>query len=295
MKPVSVDDSLIVSTSLQGMGRHATLYLPARVSSRSWPQPRSHHEPMANLSDWAESALLALLLGITDLTMPADTFMQLHTGAPGEAGTSNVATTSTRQEITTWAAASGGAIASSAAVSFTGAATETISHFSLWSASSGGNCLAVGTLTVNRPITSGDILTFASGDVDLVFALTCLTVYAANALLEHLVGRTDFAMPTNTYAKLHIGVPGTSAANNAAAETDRVLIDWGSVSGGAVSNDAAITWTAVAASETVSHFSVWDASTSGNPLLHGALASSKALTSGGNAEFAVGELDVAIA
>src|SRR5258708_14861334 len=53
------------------------------------------------------------MLGGTAFTAPS-TFVQLHTGEPGAAGTSNVSSVTTRPAIT-WAAASAGAIATAAA------------------------------------------------------------------------------------------------------------------------------------------------------------------------------------
>src|SRR5258708_35859120 len=55
------------------------------------------------------------MLGATAFSAPASTFVQLHTGEPGAAGTSNVSSVTTRPGIT-WAAASAGAEAVPATV-----------------------------------------------------------------------------------------------------------------------------------------------------------------------------------
>ena len=92
---------------------------------------------MANLSNYAENAIL------DGTAMPATLYAQMHTGDPGEDGTSNVSTHTTRVS-TTRTAASGGACTAAADVSFTNIqvtpASETITHVTLWSASSNGNC-----------------------------------------------------------------------------------------------------------------------------------------------------------
>lgn len=107
-------------------------------------------------------SLLNALLRNTSYTGPATIFIQLHTGSPGAAGTSNVATNNTRK-ATTFAASSGGTIASNADINWTNVAgTETYSHFSLWDASTAGNFLGSGTLTANG-VTAGDNFQIASG------------------------------------------------------------------------------------------------------------------------------------
>lgn len=83
-------------------------------------------------------------------------YAQLHTGDPGEDGTSSVATESSRKSLT-WAAASGGSMATSAAASWVSvAATETLTHFSLWDASTAGNCLFSGSLSASASVVAGD-------------------------------------------------------------------------------------------------------------------------------------------
>lgn len=83
-------------------------------------------------------------------------YAQLHTGDPGEDGTSNVASETSRKSLT-WAAASGGSMATSAAASWVSvAATETLTHFSLWDASSAGNCLWSGSLSASASVVAGD-------------------------------------------------------------------------------------------------------------------------------------------
>ena len=101
----------------------------------------------------------------TSYTAPAAVYVKLHTGDPGEAGTSNAAGETTRQAIT-FGAASNGVITSSALVEWTNVSTtETYSHVSLWDASTAGNCLAVGALAASKSVTSGDTFQLPSGQV----------------------------------------------------------------------------------------------------------------------------------
>lgn len=98
--------------------------------------------------------------GVT-FTAPSTMFVQLHTADPGASGTTAVATTSTRQAAT-FAAASGGVMALSNTPTFTAAGTETISHISLWSASTVGTFYWSAALTASKSVVASDTLTFSA-------------------------------------------------------------------------------------------------------------------------------------
>ncbi len=111
------------------------------------------------MSDYLENAIGNALRGGgngTSFTAPAAVYAKLHTGDPGEAGTSNAATETTRQAVE-FGAASSGVISLSNSPSWTNvAATETYSHISLWDNISAGNCLGAGALTSSVSVTAGD-------------------------------------------------------------------------------------------------------------------------------------------
>ena len=92
------------------------------------------------------------------------------------------------------------------------------------------------------------------------------------------------------YVKLHTGDPGEAGTTNAAGETTRKAASFGASSGGVCTSDADITWTSYSTAETVSHVSLWDASTAGNCLGAGALAASKTLAVGDTLTIASGSL-----
>lgn len=123
------------------------------------------------LSAATSNALLNALFNQTNYTAPTAIWMQLHVGDPGSAGTSNVATETTRKDVTSsFAAASGGAVSSNAAVTWTGVAgSEDFTHWSLWSASSAGTFYISGTITANA-VTTGDTFTIPSGDIDITLS-----------------------------------------------------------------------------------------------------------------------------
>lgn len=93
-----------------------------------------------------------------------------------------------------------------------------------------------------------------------------------------------------SWVQLHIGDPGAAGTANVAAETDRVQATWGSASGGAKSNSAAVQWTNVAASEDYTHFSVWTASSSGSCGFTGTVTAN-AVTAGDTFTIPIGDLD----
>lgn len=123
---------------------------------------------MSDASDFAENEIADWIGANGAPSAVTNVYVKLHIGAPGDDGTANAATEATRQEAT-FGAASGGAISLSATVSWTNVSTtETYSHWSLWDASTAGNCLAVGALDSSVAVTAGDN-----------FDLTALTITVA--------------------------------------------------------------------------------------------------------------------
>lgn len=106
---------------------------------------------------------------------------------------------------------------------------------------------------------------------------------AADVLLDSLVGTYDFI-------KLHTGAPGAAATSNAATETTRKAITWGSASGGTVSSSAQVQWTNVAGSEDYTHCSFWDASTAGAVGFTGTVTANP-VTAGDTFTVASGDID----
>lgn len=102
----------------------------------------------------------------TAFTAPAATYIKLHTADPGAAGTSNPSAVTTRQAAT-FSAASSGALALSNSPSFSMTATETITHISVWDASTAGNFLWSAALTTSKSVVNTDTLTFTTLGVSL--------------------------------------------------------------------------------------------------------------------------------
>ena len=100
----------------------------------------------------------------------AGTFVQLHTGDPGAAGTSAVSAGSTTRNSCTFAASSSGsALALSGAPSAwtNGGTSETLTHISVWTASSAGTLLFTVALTTSRAWASSDSFSLSTLGVPL--------------------------------------------------------------------------------------------------------------------------------
>lgn len=123
------------------------------------------------MSNYLENKLLDHALGTTAFTMPTNAYVKLHTGDPGEDGTLNAATETTRVVTGAMSAASGGTSDNDAAITWSSVSTtETYSHISIWDALTAGNCLFVGPMGASVAVTAGDDFQLAAGDLDITFA-----------------------------------------------------------------------------------------------------------------------------
>ena len=113
-----------------------------------------------SISNYAELKLLDTL-GNTSFAVTT-AYVKLHTGDAGEDGTNNAATEATRKAVS-WSAASSGSKSSSATLSWTNVSTtETYTHWSMWDASTAGNCLWTGALFASASVTAGDTFEITS-------------------------------------------------------------------------------------------------------------------------------------
>jgi hypothetical protein len=130
---------------------------------------------MAALSDYAEKLLLDWLMTNGSATRPTAWYVALYTAAPSDAGGGTEVSGNgySRQSVTFDAATSGaGTTSNTGAVTFTAAGGDwgTITHIGIHDASSGGNLLWHGSLTVSKTVADGDTLQFATGNIDLTMA-----------------------------------------------------------------------------------------------------------------------------
>ena len=116
------------------------------------------------------------------------------------------------------------------------------------------------------------------------------SAYLLDKWLAAMGNNTSFAV-AQVWVKLHVGDPGASGTANAATETTRKSVSFGAASGGAISNDAAITWTDIAGSGDATHFSLWDAASAGNYLGSGTITAN-AYSAGDTVTIPAGDLDI---
>jgi hypothetical protein len=88
-------------------------------------------------------------------------FLKLHTGDPGSAGTANASAVTARNAIT-FAAPSAGSMALSSIGTYGMTTTETISHGSIWDASTAGNFQESFAFASGVPVINGSTLTIST-------------------------------------------------------------------------------------------------------------------------------------
>ena len=128
--------------------------------------------------------------------------------------------------------------------------------------------------------------------------MSAMSNYLENEILDHILSTGAYTMPSAVYVGLSTGSfgddnSGTELTGNGYA---RVSISFGAASSGTASNDAAVEFSAATGSwGTVSHFGLFDASSAGNLLIHGALTASKVIESGDILKIAIGDMDITAA
>ena len=127
---------------------------------------------MAGLSDYAEKLALDYMMTAGAATRPTAWYIALYTTASTDAagGTEVTVGGYTRKSVTFNAATSGtGTTANSALVSWSavGAAYGTITYIGILDASTAGNLLWSGALSVPKAVADGDTIQFSTGNLTL--------------------------------------------------------------------------------------------------------------------------------
>lgn len=122
-----------------------------------------------------------------------------------------------------------------------------------------------------------------------------LTNYLENKLLDHFLGTTAYTMPTPVYVALFTVAPGDAGGGTevTGGSYARQTAAFTAASSGATSNSANIDFTGMPAATTVA-IALFDASTSGNMLVHGTLTTNKQTDAGDTLRIATGDLDISI-
>lgn len=125
--------------------------------------------------------------------------------------------------------------------------------------------------------------------------MSAMSDYLENEILDHILGTGSYTAPAAVYVGLSTG---SFADDNSGTELSgsgyaRVAATFSAAASGTTSNSAAIEFPAATGSwGTVSHFGIFDASSAGNLLIHGAFTASKTIASGDILKISAGDLDV---
>jgi len=130
--------------------------------------------------------------------------------------------------------------------------------------------------------------------------MAALSDHSENLLLNWLMTTDSVTRPTAWYLALFTAAPSDSGGGTEVSGSgySRQTIAFGTASGtgGTTSNTGDVSFTASGGSfGTVSHVGIFDASTGGNLLWHGAMTASKTIADGDTLEFSTGNVDLTIA
>lgn len=130
--------------------------------------------------------------------------------------------------------------------------------------------------------------------------MAALSDHAEALLLDWLMTSGSATRPTAWYVALFTAAPSDSGGGTEVStggySRQSVTFDAASSPGGTTSNSGAVSFTASGGDYgTVTHIGIFDASTSGNLLWHGALTASKTVADGDTLEFSAGNIDLTLA
>lgn len=128
---------------------------------------------MAAMSNYLENALINATLRNTAYTSPSTVYVGLFTSDPTDAGTgTEVSGGSYARRSATFGSPSNGVSTISAAIEFPQATASwgTVAYFGIYDASTGGNLLYHGALTVSKTIDTGDVFKFATSALTVTLA-----------------------------------------------------------------------------------------------------------------------------
>ena len=128
--------------------------------------------------------------------------------------------------------------------------------------------------------------------------MSAMSNYLENEILDHILATGAYTMPSAIYIGLSTGSFGDDASGtelNGNGYTRKVMAFDAAVAGTA-DNSGAVEFSAATSSwGTVSHFGLFDASSGGNLLIHGAFTAAKLIDTGDILKIAAGDLDITAA
>jgi|TARA_R100000149_G_C5874167_1_gene137880 hypothetical protein len=127
--------------------------------------------------------------------------------------------------------------------------------------------------------------------------MAAMSDYLEDEILDHILRNAAFTSPSAVYLGLSTGTFGddNSGTELTGNNYSRVAVTFDPASGGATDNTGAIEFAAATGTwGSVGFFGLFDASSAGNLLIHGALASAKTIQSGDILKINAGDLDITI-
>lgn len=128
--------------------------------------------------------------------------------------------------------------------------------------------------------------------------MSAMSDYLELKFLDHFTGTASTSAPSAVYLGLSTG---SMADDNSGTELSgnnysRKAVTFASAASGSISTNAAVEFDAATGSwGTVSHWAIYDASSGGNQLFHGAFTTGKAIGSGDILKVASGSLTITAA
>ncbi len=121
--------------------------------------------------------------------------------------------------------------------------------------------------------------------------------YLEDKMLDHALGTTAYSQPLTQHLALHTADPGETGTGAELSGTgySRSAIDFNAASSGtATGPTSAIEFTNSGGTswDQVTHFGIWDASTSGNLLYYGSLTTPKTIAAGDTLRFTADSISI---
>ena len=121
--------------------------------------------------------------------------------------------------------------------------------------------------------------------------------YLEDKLLDHTLGGTAFTQPSGLYLALSTGsfADDNSGTELSGSNYSRKAMTFAAASSGSAATNAAVEFDAATGSwGTVSHWGIYDASTSGNLLFHGSFTASKTIATNDILKGASGSITISL-
>ena len=124
--------------------------------------------------------------------------------------------------------------------------------------------------------------------------------YLEDAVLDHVLGNTQYSPAANLYLGLWTAddglEAGTLTSEVSGGSYAREIITFDASSGGTADSASTVTFTTATANwGTITHVAIMDAASGGNVLFHGAVTTSKTIETGDTFQVSAGNLTITLA